>query len=161
MDKCGVISGAPEETGIFRQEISAVRKVTQGSTTYDIPMKYFLDITVTDSSLPVIKTEKGTEYHAQVGKAFSVDFANVKGKALPHGFAGAMHASDPNAEPAQKWRLKGIKSIELSPELTQAGLTVTGSKITGVPTQVVEAHQKAPQANDDPATVDINETKGP
>lgn len=161
VDKCGVISGAPEETGIFRQEISAVRKVTQGRTTYDIPMKYFLDITVTDSSLPVIKTEKGTEYHAQVGKAFTVDFANVKGKALPHGFAGAMHASDPNAEPAQKWRLKGIKSIELSPELTQAGLTVTGSKITGVPTQVVEAHQKAPQANDDPATVDINETKGP
>lgn len=161
VDKCGVVSGAPEEIGIFRQEVSAIRKITDGGKTYEIPMKYFLDITVTDSSLPIIKTEKGTEYHAQVGRAFNIDFANVKGKPLPHGYEGAMHANDPKAEPTKKWRFKGIKSIELSSELTQAGLTVEGSKITGIPTQEVEAHQKAPQATDNPATADINETKGP
>lgn len=164
VDKCGLISGAPTETGVFVQHVSFKRSVKDGSKVYEVSTAYQVDIVVTDSSLPVISTVKQTEYHAEVGTKTNITFgvAGASGDVTPHGFVSPVISNNADDKPKVEWKLKEIVNVKLSDELGRAGLYFDKdtNSIVGTPTAEVEAHQKAPVAADDPAT-EIDETKGP
>ena len=165
IDNCGLLSGAPTETGVFPQHISFKRSVKDGLKTYEVSTAYQIDIVVTDSSLPVIATIKQTEYHAEVGAKTNITFGTdgAAGVVTPHGFVSPVTSDNADDKPKVDWHVKEIVNVKLSDELGRAGLYFDKdtNSIQGTPTAEVEAHQGAPANVDDPATADIDETKGP